>query len=151
MHGQVQKATGLAVVLGAYGLPTVECRRWAMQEADAQAILSAPEEAIPVAATPTTVTTKASTVTQETGIVSAGGDEQQQEVSAGQQEVKDKENASVTELKDDSPAETKSVNASAAALKEFTERALTRVTLEADRYLTFVMHNMPLVFLPVLV
>ena len=38
-HLQVQKATGLEVYLGRYGVPVLRCQRWALQQADAAAAL----------------------------------------------------------------------------------------------------------------
>jgi hypothetical protein len=117
----VKKATGLAVRFGQYGLPVIECSRWALQEADARAALAAPaDSATPAAAEAAgdKDVTPAATVS-ELQVQSADDvGEVDPKVVAEKNIVKD-----IDEKSDEVvPVE-----------REKLERELTRATLEADR------------------
>jgi hypothetical protein len=110
------------VRFGPYGLPVIECRRWALQEADARAALAAPaDSATPAAAEGIADETDATPSTTESDKrVQPAGDicEGDSKVVVANNDIKD-----TAENSDENvPVE-----------REKLERELTRATLEADR------------------
>jgi hypothetical protein len=109
------------VRFGQYGLPVIECRRWALQEADARAALAAPADSATPAADGVVgdkdVTPAAAVVEKQMRPAADVGDGDSNVVVA-------KDDAKDTAEKSDEivPME-----------REKLERELTRATLEADR------------------
>jgi hypothetical protein len=117
----VKKATGLAVRFEKYGLPVIECRRWALQEADARAALAAPTDSATPAATE---------AAGEKDVTPAAAEGEKQmhpaaDVCEGDSNVVVEKN----DVKDTAENSDEMVPVE----REKLERELTRATLEADR------------------
>jgi hypothetical protein len=109
------------VRFGQYGLPVIECRRWALQEADARAALAAPADS----ATPA-----ANGVVDATAVTPAATVGELQVQPAGDVGNDD---AKVVVEKDDGKDTAEKSDEMVPVEREKLERELTRATLEADR------------------
>jgi hypothetical protein len=109
------------VRFGKYGLPVIECRRWALQEADARAALAAPADS----ATPA-----ADGVVGDKDVTAAAAVVEKQMHPAGDVGNDD---AKVVVEKDDGKDTAEKSDEVVPVEREKLERELTRATLEADR------------------
>lgn len=123
----MRKATGLTVSLGRYGMPVIECKRWALQEADAQAALNAPTEDLPDSQGPGSSDGTDAKLDYHEVTAPTAANPSSSDGSTFAMEPKEES---------DQPAEVDAVAVKVTNKdkeKERTERELTRVTLEADR------------------